>query len=199
MQTTIYFIRHGKVHNPDNILYGRLPNFGLSEKGKLQIEKTAEFLQDKHIDKLYASPLHRTRQTAEIIKTTLALPTIQFSDQILEVKTSYQGIKFSDLDDLQSEIYLKPLDATDETIEQIAQRMKNFLDHVIKIHTGKQIAAVSHGDPIMILQALLQHKSLKFPIFKEVPYIKNGQVMQITSDEQNNLSITSVFKPFIET
>ena len=35
MQTlaTVHLVRHGEVHNPDRVLYGRLPEFGLSELG----------------------------------------------------------------------------------------------------------------------------------------------------------------------
>ena len=29
--TTIHFVRHGEVHNPDHILYERLPGFHLSD------------------------------------------------------------------------------------------------------------------------------------------------------------------------
>ena len=30
----IHLVRHGEVHNPGGVLYGRLPHFHLSEKGK---------------------------------------------------------------------------------------------------------------------------------------------------------------------
>ena len=32
-------MRHGEVHNPDKILYGRLPDFHLSEKGRAQAQR----------------------------------------------------------------------------------------------------------------------------------------------------------------
>src|SRR6266700_7514412 len=119
MQTTIYLIRHGEVKNPDNIIYARLPKFDLSANGKKQAEQAAEFLKDKHIEAIYSSPLERAKQTAEIIQKELDLPEIYFSDQILEVRTSYEGKKFSSLDKLQSEVYLKPLSPTDETTEDL--------------------------------------------------------------------------------
>ena len=31
--TTIHFVRHGKVYNPDHLLYERLPGFHLSDRG----------------------------------------------------------------------------------------------------------------------------------------------------------------------
>ncbi|MEI6591437.1 MAG: phosphoglycerate mutase family protein, partial [Actinomycetes bacterium] len=40
----IHLIRHGEVHNPDGILYGRLPNFGLSVRGQIMARMAAEAL-----------------------------------------------------------------------------------------------------------------------------------------------------------
>ena len=31
--TTIHLMRHGEVHNPEGVLYGRLPGYRLSERG----------------------------------------------------------------------------------------------------------------------------------------------------------------------
>ena len=197
MSMKIYLIRHGEVYNPDGIIYGRLPNFGLSDKGKTEIGRTADFLLDKHIEKIYSSPLERTRQTAEIIKNKLGISTIHFSDQLLEVKTSYQGRKFSDLDALQSEVYLKPLSPTDETIKQIANRMKSFIEKLIREEKGKHIVVCSHGDPIMILKAAIEKKPSLFPIFKEGPYIKHGEVYEVIAGQQDNLSVKSIFKPYL--
>ena len=197
MQTTIYLIRHGEVHNPEGIIYGRLLGYGLSEKGKREVEKTAEFLTDQHIDALYASPLERARQSAEIIQNKLNLPEVYITEKIIEMLTSYQGSKFSDLDMLQSEVYLKPLNPTDETIEQLANRMLEFVQEMIKNHPGEHIAVVSHGDPIMALKATIKYNSFEFYRFKTDQYIQHAEVYEITAVDQNNLSIKSVFRPEI--
>jgi broad specificity phosphatase PhoE len=198
MQTYIYLIRHGEVYNPQAILYGRLPRFGLSDRGKKQLQKTGEFLKDKQINFLYTSPLLRAKQSAEIIKKELGISPLHISDQIIEVRTSYQGKKFSDLDSLQSEVYLKPLRASDETIGQIAQRMQQFIKQTTKKHNGQHIAVVSHGDPIMIVKALSKNKELTFSNFKTTPYIQQGEVYQLTIDDKKGMSeITSIFKPSV--
>src|SRR6266567_4324685 len=171
MSTIIYLIRHGEVFNPDGILYGRLPNFGLSETGKKQIEETANFLKDKKIDTILSSPLLRAQQTAEVIKNKLGITHIQTTAQINEVKTSYQGQKNSTLNNLQSEIYLKPLDPSDETVEQIAVRMKQFIDETVKNYPEKHIVACSHGDPIMILRFLIEKEPLDLFSFKTDHYV----------------------------
>ena len=195
MQTQIYLIRHGEIYNPKGIIYGRLPRFGLTKKGKEQLQKTAEFFEDKHIDVLYASPLLRARQSAKIIKNKLGLSQIHISQQIIEIKTSYQGTYESELDPLQSEVYLKPLKKTDETIEQIAERMQQFIKKITKQYAGKHTAMVSHGDPIMIIKAIAQNKELSFYSFKTNNYIQHGEVYQLIIDEKDTWKIKNVFKP----
>ncbi len=197
MTTTIYLVRHGEVYNPDGIIYGRLPNFGLSDKGKLELEKTAEFLKNRHISQIYASPLLRAQQSAEIIKNIFEIPAIHTSEEIIEVKTSYEGGRFSNLDALQSEVYLKPLSPTDETIVQIAARMQRFVTQLTAKHPHQHIVAISHGDPIMILKTAIQNKELSFHIFKTNTYVQHGEVYEITVDDDKSLSIKSVFIPKI--
>src|SRR5438874_3906508 len=65
--TTLLLMRHAEVHNPEDILYGRLPRFGLSELGKQQAEVTARALAEEPISTFYTSPQLRARQTARIL------------------------------------------------------------------------------------------------------------------------------------
>jgi broad specificity phosphatase PhoE len=41
---TVHLLRHGEVHNPDGVLYGRLPGFRLSDLGERQAQAAAEWL-----------------------------------------------------------------------------------------------------------------------------------------------------------
>lgn len=71
----LYLVRHGE--NPANItkeLSSRLVDYSLTEKGRLQARQTADFFLDKNIDEIYASPLKRAIETAEIIGAALKLP-----------------------------------------------------------------------------------------------------------------------------
>ena len=60
-RTVVHFLRHGEVHNPDGILYGRLPGFRLSDTGQRQALTVAEHLADHDIVHVVASPLTRAR------------------------------------------------------------------------------------------------------------------------------------------
>ena len=63
MHTIVHMMRHGEVHNPDAILYGRLPGFHLSDTGRAQARKVADALADHDI-------------TAAVSYTHLTLPTM---------------------------------------------------------------------------------------------------------------------------
>ncbi len=198
MNTYIYAIRHGEVHNPDGILYGRLPGYGLTERGRKEVFHTADFLRDKHIDMIYASPLMRARQTAEIIRKFLELDKVHISKAIIEIQTSYQGIPFSQLNSVQSELYLQPKEKTDETVEQITLRMLEFVRFLTQTHKGKRIAFVSHGDPIMALTAIIKNMPMRFESLRTGKYIKHAEIREIVVDDTEDMSIKSVFIPHRE-
>ncbi|MBK0296189.1 histidine phosphatase family protein, partial [Bacillus sp. S34] len=62
----IHLVRHGEVHNPDRVLYGRLPGFGLSDLGKQMALASATAWKDAGVDvrRIVASPLQRTQESA---------------------------------------------------------------------------------------------------------------------------------------
>lgn len=195
MNTYIYLVRHGEVHNPDGILYGRLPGFGLTKRGKTEIYQTADFLRNKNIDIVFSSPLLRARQTAEIIRKFLNLDKVHISKKIIEIQTAYQGIPFADLNPIQSEIYLQPKEKTDETVEQIALRMLEFIQYLTKEYNGKRIALVSHGDPVMALTAIIKKFPLRFESIRTGKYIHHGEVREIIVADNGKMKIQTVYIP----
>ena len=42
--TVVHLMRHGEVHNPEGVLYGRLPGYQLSALGRSMAETVARFL-----------------------------------------------------------------------------------------------------------------------------------------------------------
>ena len=52
----LHLVRHGEVHNPAGVVYERLPEFRLSDRGQAMAAKTAEWLADKPVTRLIASP-----------------------------------------------------------------------------------------------------------------------------------------------
>src|SRR5690625_2117771 len=89
---TIDLMRHGEVHNPDDVLYGRLPGYVLSDRGHLMAERVAEELRNggHRIDLVLASPLERAQQTAAPIAAAFDLP-VATENRIIEADNSFEG------------------------------------------------------------------------------------------------------------
>jgi len=82
--TTIHLLRHGEVQNPEGILYGRLPDYVLSERGQAMAQRVAGFLSaTRKIDAVISSPLERAQQTAEPIAAAFDLE-VQSDERLIE-------------------------------------------------------------------------------------------------------------------
>src|SRR5919201_4975460 len=74
MSAILYFVRHGE--SEANLLHeisNRGLKHGLTERGRAQARALADTLRDRNIQRLYASPLLRAQQTAEILARELGL------------------------------------------------------------------------------------------------------------------------------
>ncbi len=91
--TVIHLMRHGEVHNPDGVLYGRLPDYFLSELGNEMATRVAEFLKDHDITYLVASPLERAQETAQPLSDILSVP-IHTDGRVIEAGNQFEGKTF---------------------------------------------------------------------------------------------------------
>ena len=53
--TIVHLLRHGEVHNPDKVLYGRLPGLNLSELGQQMAVRAADALADRDVVRIVSS------------------------------------------------------------------------------------------------------------------------------------------------
>lgn len=88
----IHLVRHGEVHNPERVLYGRLPGYHLSELGHEMAAAAADDLASRGIRfaAVYASPLQRTQESAAPIAAALQLP-VQLEPRIIEPANHFEG------------------------------------------------------------------------------------------------------------
>src|ERR1700739_4626888 len=80
---TVHLVRHGEVHNPDGVLYGRLPGFGLSETGRLMAKAGADSRRGGEGPLLRSSPRERAVETAEPIAAEFGLP-VEGDERLIE-------------------------------------------------------------------------------------------------------------------
>lgn len=88
--TVVHLLRHGEVHNPTGVLYGRLPGFRLSSSGAEMAGTAAEWLRGRDVTYLVASPLERAQQTAAPIAAALDLP-IATDQRLIEAGNDFEG------------------------------------------------------------------------------------------------------------
>jgi broad specificity phosphatase PhoE len=88
----VHLVRHGHVHNPDKILYGRLPEFRLSDAGEAMAQAVADHLVASGADVTHviASPLLRAQQTAAPTAKAFGVE-IETDDRIIEAANIYEG------------------------------------------------------------------------------------------------------------
>ena len=151
--TRVIFVRHGHVHNPRDIIYGRIPRMRLSKKGHEDIERTARALADEPIAAIYTSPLLRARESAARIARFHPGVPVHRTVRLLEVRTSWQG----ESNKIQQKIkgfsyYDPPKHANDETIRDVFDRMNDALHVAVRRHPAQTTVCVSHGDPIKIVR-----------------------------------------------
>jgi broad specificity phosphatase PhoE len=91
-QTVVHLLRHGEVHNPGKILYGRLPGFRLSDAGIGMAEKAAAWFAGRDVTLLVSSPLERAQQTAAPIAEVLDLP-VTIDERLIEAGNAFEGLK----------------------------------------------------------------------------------------------------------
>ena len=92
----IHLVRHGEVYNPSGVLYGRLPNFHLSDTGKLMASAAAQELKDQGfpIRAIFSSPLIRTQESAKPIEEIFGLDA-KTNENLIEPWNVFEGRKLS--------------------------------------------------------------------------------------------------------
>ena len=152
--TRVHLVRHGQVDNPRRIVYGRQPGWHLSAKGRRQAEAVARALAGRAVAALFSSPLERARETADIVARTLALP-VQVRDDLTEsaLAAHWEGLSWLHVwtqRHREWHTYRKrPLEMeAPEPLLDLAARMSAAVRALAAAFPGRQVVAVSHGDPI---------------------------------------------------
>lgn len=174
----VLLVRHAEVHNPGDILYGRLPRFRLSEKGREQAAALGQSLARFRLEAVYTSPLLRARQTADLIARFQGDVRLRRDRALLEVRTSYQGSPNSILKPGFS-FYDPQPGPEDESMQDIWQRMSTFMLQAARRHPGGVVAGISHGDPITIVHVGLRGLDMTTKNLHSVVYAARASVTQV--------------------
>lgn len=188
MPTTIYFLRHGEPVNPDKLVKGWLRGFLLSEEGKKQTHRAAQFLLKKPISAICSSPLLRCRQSAGILKEYFPKVPLRFSKLLLEWKTRVAGQP----DKLYRNLSFPQLKKYFEDPCGVIDRMCKFCQEIIKKYPNREIVAIGHGGPINALRISFESRLLKDTASGP---IKQGNILKLVFSSDFSLLDSKIIKP----
>jgi broad specificity phosphatase PhoE len=164
-KTTVHVLRHGEVHNPDKILYGRLPDFHLSVLGGQMAKAAAEVLAHRDITYVVASPLDRAQETAAPIAAEFKLE-VASDTRLIESANFFEGKRVSVGDGALTNprnwwVLRDPITPSwGEPYLQIAQRMFAAVQAARVAAEGHEAVCVSHQLPIWTLRRYVEKKRL---------------------------------------
>ena len=146
----IYLIRHGE--NPANLTKEfsfKKVDYGLTERGHLQAEQTAEFFKNIKINALYSSPLKRAIQTAEYISKSYTLNS--------EVIEEFREINVGDLELMKPDkkswvIYFKVTGEWYNGNKRCSfPHGENYQDLLYRFYNGLRLATENNTDQNIII------------------------------------------------
>jgi broad specificity phosphatase PhoE len=150
----LHLVRHGEVHNPKRVLYGRLPGFHLSKAGRRMAQAAADHVAslDRGVTELYSSPLERAQESAEPFAARFDLvPEIDI--RVIEPTNVFEGTQMrrSLLNPLNWWHLREPsLPSWGEPYSSIAERMLSAMGEAWRAADHGDVVFVSHQAPIWI-------------------------------------------------
>jgi broad specificity phosphatase PhoE len=166
---TVHLLRHGEVHNPDRILYGRLPGYRLSDLGVAQAKLAAEYLAQRPIGYLVSSPMERAQQTAQPLADALGL-AIATDQRLIEAANELEGHQVAGGKGLFTDwrnykYYRNPFRPSwGEPYAEIAERVLaaaySARDAASKVGPDAEAVCVSHQLPIVMVRRRAEGKRL---------------------------------------
>jgi broad specificity phosphatase PhoE len=152
-RTIVHLVRHGEVHNPGGLLYGRLPDYHLSDRGREMARVVADHLRDNDVVHLRCSPLERAQETMMPIQGVHGLSVIT-DGRVIEADNYLEGQQVSlggsALRKPRNWWYLRnPLRPTwGEAYTDIVARMRLAMKDAADAAEGHEAIIVSHQLPV---------------------------------------------------
>ncbi|MCU0301434.1 MAG: histidine phosphatase family protein [Candidatus Nanopelagicales bacterium] len=163
-RTTVHLLRHGEVHNPTGLLYGRLADFHLSELGQEMAVRAAEALAGRDVTVVTSSPLERARETAAPSAEQFGLP-VGIDDNLIEAENVFEGQVVGVGDGILKNprawrhLYNPFKPSWGEPYQVLAARMRIAVRRARDAARGHEALLVSHQLPIWICRLDAENRS----------------------------------------
>jgi 2,3-bisphosphoglycerate-dependent phosphoglycerate mutase len=150
-------MRHGQAENNVNrILVGRHVEAHLTEYGKRQVARTAMYLKEISIDRILASPVIRTIETAKIVCEILD-KEFEVDERLYEIELGkLVGMNYEEIVEKYGNLFLKFYADNDPTLlsygvesfSSVKSRINDLLEDLRHRYSGENVLLISHLDPI---------------------------------------------------
>lgn len=182
----LLLIRHGESSaNAEGRLQGRL-DFSLSERGRRESERLADRLAQLSIAALYASPLRRARETAEIVAQRLDIAVVEHADLMERDVGAMTGLTREEIVAQFPQYARARIDVREvevdgfELDEPFAERVAHVIAAIVSGHSNETVAVVTHGGVI----GSYMRQSLGMPLSRRGPFaIDNASITTFEVDE----------------
>lgn len=162
--TIVHLLRHGEVHNPNGILYGRLPGYHLSATGRTMAAAAADFFSERMIATVYASPLTRAQETAEPVAERHGLPIVT-DERLIESGNVLEGTAVSLKRLARNPVNWRYLwnpftPSWGEPYTEVVARMWAAVERARDENGGQETVCVSHQLPIWVTRLHAENRRL---------------------------------------
>jgi broad specificity phosphatase PhoE len=173
MPRVVHLVRHGEVENPGGVIYGTLPGFVLSERGRKQVSVSAARLSAMVSGPVavVSSPLERAKESAKIVHEVLrargvdaitqASPPSEIAcdERVIEARSWTEGLprRFAPRAFV-SRWLDKSARAEDEAPRAVAERMREAILDAVRDAQDREVVLVSHQFPIWMAQVAFAYK-----------------------------------------
>lgn len=159
-------MRHGQAHNNvKKLLVGRNLESHLTDLGREQVKQSSQMLSSIVIHKIYASPVIRTVETAEIVSNVLDMP-FEEDERLFEIELGkLVGMYYEDLINTHGNLFVKFYSDNDddnslvdfevESFSSVKKRISELLQEVVIKHRNENVLLISHLDPIKAAISLI--------------------------------------------
>ena len=193
-KTRLVIVRHAQSESNKAKFFAAATNVNLTDYGREQAEKTAQFLADYTFDRAYSSPMVRVLQTAKPIVRGRGLE-LEHNPDLREINGGmWEGMPYSELEelyprerDLWYHDFANCVCTGGESACEIDLRVKQAFFKIIRDNPGKTVLVATHATPIRLIVNFFMGKSLRE--IDELPWAGNASVTIVDCYENGTYDV----------
>lgn len=169
MKTRLVIVRHAQSESNKARFFAAATNVNLTELGREQAERTAEFLADYTFDRAYSSPMVRVLQTAKPILKGRPLLALEHNAELREINGGmWEGMSYAEIDeryprerDLWYHDFANCVCPGGDSVCDIDRRIRQAFLKIVQENPGKTVLVATHATPIRLITNYFLGKTLR--------------------------------------